>query len=485
MDLKNKRAVIYARYSSSNQHEESIEGQVRICKAEADRDGCIVVDIYADRALTGTNDKRPEFLKMINDSYKHKFDVVYLYKTDRFARNRYDSVFYKKKLKDNNIQIRYAQEAIPNTPEGIILEATLEGFAEYFSTNLSINVQRGKYEAATKGIFQGSRPPLGYKLNKGHLEVDEDTAPLVKRIFSMYDNGTNIIEIVSTLFQENIKNQFDKNFNRQTIKRMLVNEIYIGTMVSGKFARKEKEIIKVENAAPALIDKAMFNRVQKRLELKKTRPRFDTGKNKHPLSTKLQCGSCGRTITLKQQGDKYKYLVCIGRTSKMCDKKRLNYFVLIEKLMYLIKTEILSEKGIKNIAALAAKQQTPSAEDFERDSIKIELDKTQKAIDNIMKAIEAGIFTPTTANRLKELEAKHITLQNKLNEKTDSDSPENLTSEQIEFFLYSYVIKLGTIPDYDDSLLKTFIEKVVIFDDYAEVTLNIFDNTSIVKVISL
>lgn len=482
--MNNLRAVIYARYSSSNQHEESIEGQVRECRAAAERDGCFIVNIYADRALTGTNDKRPEFLKMINDSAKNKFDVVYIYKTDRFARNRYDSAIYKKKLHSNNVQIRYAKEIIPDTPEGVILESTLEGFAEYFSKNLAVNVQRGKVESAMKGVFQGSRPPLGYIKKNGFLEINTETEPLVKRIFSMYVNGTNIIEIVSILYKENIKTPLNKNFTRLNIKRILTNEVYTGTLISGKFARAEREIIRTENAVPIIIDKETFNFVQEKLAMKKQRPRFGTGKVQYPLSQKIKCGLCGRTIVLKQHSnEKYKYLVCSGRVNKMCDKTRLNYHTLTDKILHIIKNEILSEDGIKSIAELTAKQQEPQV-DYEYDVIKTELEKTQKSIQNIMSAIEAGIFTPTTASRLKELEEKQNVLSNKLAEKKEVKT-EKLSAEQIEFFLYKYVTDLESIPNYDDTVLKTFVSSVVVFDDYAEVVLNVFNTTYIEKRIEL
>ena len=142
------RAVIYARYSSSGQREESIEGQLRECYDFAKKHGIIVIGEYIDKAMTGRVDQRPDFQRMIRDSEKGRFNCVLMWKMDRFARNRYDSAMYKYKLKKNGVRIFYAKETIPEGPEGIILESVMEGYAEYYSENLSQNVKRGYYDSA-------------------------------------------------------------------------------------------------------------------------------------------------------------------------------------------------------------------------------------------------------------------------------------------------------------------------------------------------
>ena len=130
------KAVIYARYSSDNQREESIEGQLRECVAFAERSGFTVLQHYIDRAYSAKTDNRPEFQRMINDSQKKLFDVVIVWKLDRFARNRYDSARYKNQLKKNGIKVLSATESISEGSEGIILESVLEGIAEDYYAEL-------------------------------------------------------------------------------------------------------------------------------------------------------------------------------------------------------------------------------------------------------------------------------------------------------------------------------------------------------------
>lgn len=146
-----KTAVIYARYSSDRQTEQSIEGQVRVCNDYAERNDILIVNSYIDRATTGTNDNRTEFQRMLRDSNNHSWDYVLVYKLDRFSRNKYEMAMHKKTLKDNGVKLISCMENIPDTPEGIILESLLEGMAEYYSAELSQKVKRGMNESRQKG----------------------------------------------------------------------------------------------------------------------------------------------------------------------------------------------------------------------------------------------------------------------------------------------------------------------------------------------
>ena len=183
------RVVIYARYSCSNQTEESIEGQLADCERFAKQCGFQIVDTYIDRALTATTDRRPQFQQMIKDSEKGVFDVIIVWKLDRFARNRYDSAIYKQRLRANGVRVMSAMENIDDSPEGALMESVLEGFAEYFSRDLSQKVQRGMRETAKKHKITGLIP-YGYKKSsEGTYIPDENTATAIIKIFEMYANG--------------------------------------------------------------------------------------------------------------------------------------------------------------------------------------------------------------------------------------------------------------------------------------------------------
>lgn len=150
-------AVIYARYSCDNQTEQSIEGQLRVCEEYAQRNNILILNTYIDRAMTGTNDNRPDFQKMIKDSNRREWNYVIVYKLDRFSRNKYESTIHKRTLKSNGIKVLSAMENIPDTPEGIILESLLEGMNQYFSAELAQKVSRGARKHGAKGIFKAVR----------------------------------------------------------------------------------------------------------------------------------------------------------------------------------------------------------------------------------------------------------------------------------------------------------------------------------------
>ena len=154
---------------------------------------------YIDRALTGTKDSRPDFQRMIADAANEQFEMVIVWKLDRFARNRYDSAVYKAKLKKHGVRVVSVMERITDSPEGIILEGLLESMAEYYSANLSENTKRGKRETALKGHWNGGHPPFGYRLQDHKLVADEKTAPTVKYIFEQYAAGVSKQDLIAEL----------------------------------------------------------------------------------------------------------------------------------------------------------------------------------------------------------------------------------------------------------------------------------------------
>ena len=155
-------SFIYARYSSDGQTENSIEGQIRECRDYAEKNGITVLGSYIDRAYSAKTDARPQFQKMIKDSSKKLFDVIIVWKLDRFARNRYDSAHYKAVLRKNGVKVLSATEPISEDSTGILLESLLEGYAEFFSAELSEKVKRGMTENALKCKWNGGGIPVGY-----------------------------------------------------------------------------------------------------------------------------------------------------------------------------------------------------------------------------------------------------------------------------------------------------------------------------------
>ena len=277
-------AVIYARYSSHSQTEQSIEGQLRDAYEFAKREGYTVVGEYIDRAQSGTKDTRRDFQRMIADAPKKQFQTVIVWKLDRFARNRYDSAIYKAKLKKYGVRVVSVMERIQDNPEGIILEGMLESMAEYYSANLAVNIKRGQRESVAKGRFCGGAIPYGYKSVDGHLIEDEKTAPIIREVFSRYASGDSMKDIIDDLNKRGVKSSSGGELTYTTFSRALLNRAYIGEYsYNGE----------VVPCADALIDVDTFAKVQEKVAARRRAPAAGKAKVEYLLQGKCFCGHCG------------------------------------------------------------------------------------------------------------------------------------------------------------------------------------------------
>ena len=267
------RAAAYARYSSDNQREESIDAQLRAIREYCDRNGIRLVKIYTDEARSATTDDRPGFLQMIQDSALGLFDAVIVHKLDRFSRDRYDSAFYKRQLKKNGVRLISVLEPLDDSPESVILESVLEGMAEYYSRNLAREVMKGMRETALQCKHTGGKPPLGYNVAPdGTYVINEQEAKAVRMIFEMYAAGKGYSEIINKLNQEGYKTQTGRPFGKNSIHDILKNEKYRGVYIFNRTERKingkrnhhksksEDEIIRIEGGMPRIIDDETWER---------------------------------------------------------------------------------------------------------------------------------------------------------------------------------------------------------------------------------
>ena len=259
------KAVIYARYSTEGQREESIEGQLRECTQYCDKNGITIVRHYIDRAFSAKTDNRPEFLQMIKDSAKGLFDMVIVWKLDRFSRNRYDSAHYKATLKRNGVKVVSATENIAEGPEGIILESLLEGMAEYYSAELAVKVIRGHTENALKCKYNGGTPTYGYRIDEDkHYQLNPETAPVVLEVFQMYDSGVTMQQICDYLNEKGVKSVRGKNVDLNFVRGILHNPRYKGDYVY-------RDIV-IPDGIPQIVSRELYDSVQNILEASKKAP---------------------------------------------------------------------------------------------------------------------------------------------------------------------------------------------------------------------
>ena len=469
-----KKTVIYARYSSSSQNEQSIEGQLRVCKEYAARNDLVIVGEYLDRAISGRTDDRPEFQRMMKDSSRKIFDAVLIYKTDRFARNKYDSAIHKSKLRDLGIELHYAAESIPDGPEGIILESLMEGLAEYYSAELSQKIKRGNRESALKGKIMGNHVPLGYKRTSDRkYAIDETNAEAVRIIFDLYVQRQAVSDISKHLNDRGFRTSYGRPFTKNSIPRIIANEKYVGIY-------KYQDII-VEDAIPPIITAEVFKAAQQETQRRSKTRQTKSSRADYALSGKLFCGHCGSKMTgACGTGKKntYHYYVCPkARFKNGCKKTPVakNY---IEELVVAETVEhILKPETIKHISKACYDISLREADkNDDKDALyRRRLNENQKAINNILKAIESGISTHTLPERLSELENERSVIQAEKALAKESALP--LSQEHIEFMLLQYTRGGCSNDEYKKNIIKSFVLRVNVFDNKLEVYYNISEHS--------
>ena len=455
-----KTAVIYARYSSDSQTEQSIEGQLRVCEEFAQRNDLVILNTYIDRAMTGTNDNRPDFQKMIKDSANKEWQYVIVYKLDRFSRNKYETAKNKKTLKDNGVKLLSAMENIPDTPEGIILESLLEGMAEYYSVELAQKVKRGMHETRIKGNYQGGGLPFGYKIEGRKIVIDDTNANIVRYIFKQYAMGKFVRNIIEELNQKGIYKN-GKPFAVNTIYGILKNERY-----TGKYT-KDNEVY--TNMFPRIIDDETFAKVKARSSVNHYGKR--SVQTVYLLRNKLICGYCGKPISAEsgttRNGKKINYYKCSGikKYRNGCIKETVRQEILEEYVLNILLNEFAKPKiQDQMVKILMDLQNTPKTNSNLNMLIKTKK-QTETTLNNIMSAVEQGVVNKTTNNRMKQLEQQIEDLERQILVER-SKTTIKISEEDIRKF---YIEALKQEPLL---LIDTLIKQIKLYNDKIQITFN-------------
>ena len=466
--------VIYARYSSHNQQETSIEGQLKVCHEFCERNNYTVIHEYIDRAISGTTDNRPDFLRMIRDSSKNEFDYIVVYQLDRFARNRYDSAIYKNKLKKYNVRVLSVRENINDDASGILMESVLEGMAEYYSVELSQKVKRGMEINAEKCLCTGGNRTLGYTIDENkQFQINPNTAPIIKLIFEMYANGSTIPEITTHLNVLGYKTVNSKPFGRNSIRNILHNKRYIGT-----YTYKDMEI---PDGIPRIISDELFNQVQAILKKNKKSPARARATERYLLTTKLFCGYCKEMMVgfsgTGHLGKVYRYYECKGSKNKKCDKKRVGK-EYIEDIVTEVCRGLLTTANINRIALEISKIAKHETETHTIKQLKKLFEDYHKKRENLINAVaecENSSLRQTFYLKILEIESQIETLEIEITKEEKKQFI--LTEPQIKSFLFS--LKQGKIDDirYRQVLIDTFVNRIYLYDDRLSIVFNTGDET--------
>lgn len=466
------KAVIYARYSSDNQREESIEGQLRECTAYCKKNDITILRTYIDRAMSAKTDHRPDFQRMIKDSAKGLFDVIIVWKLDRFARNRYDSAHYKAQLRKYGVKVLSATENISEGPEGIILESMLEGMAEYYSAELSEKVIRGHTENALKCKYNGGTPTFGFVIDKDkQYQIDPHTAPVVLESFARYADGATMKEVMQYLVESGFTTVRGRKIDLNFIARLLKNRKYIG-----EYSYRH---IVTPGGIPAIVPQDLFDRVQRRLEANRKAPARHKAEDDYLLTTKLFCGTCGAMMvgesgTSASKGRKYHYYRCVNtKKNKTCTAKHksVRKLPLENAVVSATMAKVMDDNFVEYIADAVMDLQ--GRESSELPALRQQLAETERGIENMLNAIQMGIINQSTKQRLDELEERKKEIE--LHIIQEEIKKPMLSREDVTFWIYRFrkldVSKL----EERRRLIDSFVNSVTIFDDYILIAFNYKD----------
>ncbi|HWQ98891.1 MAG TPA: recombinase family protein [Clostridia bacterium] len=404
------KAAAYARYSSDNQREESIDAQLRAIRAFADRYGYDLVSIYSDEALSGKTDERAQFRAMLSDASKGAFGVVIVHEFSRFARNARDSRVYKTELKQYGIRVVSVLEPLDDSPTGRFMEVVIEGKDQMYSEHLAIETMKGLKENAYNCKFTGGRPPLGYDVVDLKYVINEREALLVRQIFAMYATGHSYEYILKQLVGQRTKG--GSAFGKNSLNSLLTNERYVGTFTfnvrsygAGKKRNPDSEIIRVEDGMPAIIDTETWRLVQARVKANKHNA-ANRAKHSYLLSGKLVCGGCGAPyVGITSRGGRaskiYAYYLC----GKRCGNKGISKESLEQEVVNSIYDEFFCD--LNAAADLLYSQQNAGTET----EAKKRLQQTRREIENIVDAIAKGAYHERLTERLNGLREEEQQLQ--------------------------------------------------------------------------
>lgn len=448
-----RNAVIYARYSSSGQRDESIEGQLRDCHAFAAAEGLTVIEEYCDPAMTGRNDDRPRFQQMIKDAEKKLFQYVIVWKLDRFSRNRYDAAMYKNKLKNCGVKLLYAKEPIPDDPTGILMESLMEGMAEYYSANLSQNVKRGNYDSVLKGSALGHQC-YGYDIGEDHCyHINATEAEIVRRVFREYAGGKPAREIIDDLTADGIRTRKGGKLTHNFVARLIGNEKYKGVYRYYEITAPIERIVSDDLWEEANIIMARHQHAP-------------AAKADFLLSGRIICGECGQNFIgmsgKGHQGGTYYYYACSGRRKeKSCDMPHYGKEEIESRVIEAVRRVLDNDEWIDQVAEDCVRLQD-NDKNPELDALIARRRTAETALNNLIAAVEI-LQDPAIIQRIAERRAEIADLDSAILREKKLDL--KISGDQVKLFLRSFAAGDVTDPEYCRRLINTFVNKIFVYKD--------------------
>ena len=477
--------ALYARYSSDNQRVESIVAQLRACREYCQRYGYTIIKEYADEAMTGTNDRRPQFQQMLRDAEAGMFEMVIAHKVDRIGRNEFDYYTNRHKLESFGVQLAFAAQGFDvSTPEGGLMNNMLVGLAAYYSRNLSKEVKKGQRENVLQGKATGGKPLFGYRYTPDkHYEIVEHEAEAVRMLFRMYIEGYGYLQIAHELNSRGFRTRLGNPFGKNSLHDLLINRRYIGTAILGKntmtaSGRRNNhrpdhdKMLVVEDVCPAIVRKEIFMEAQEKMKQRKNRKGANSAKHDYLLSGLIMCEHCGQAMTgstsSKKGGPEYRYYRCPKKTrlgTHVCPNRSVPADQLEKLVIGQIQELFLDPDTLDELMDKVEVNYRQMLEKVETEikDIKKDLLEVDKQIDKFYDFVcDGGDVDERAKERYRKLKEKYENLSAKLEEK-EASRPANISKETIRKYIERYRREMdtGKAPNLKGTI-AAFVEKITV-----------------------
>lgn len=468
--------AVYARYSSHAQNDASIEQQVAECKAYASSHDLKITEVYADRAISGRSDRRPEFQKMIRHAESGRFQIVLTYKSNRIARNMLDALRYEERLEKAGVKVIYCKENFGDNAAGRLAIRMMMSLNEFYSENMAEDIRRGLIDGAKQSKVMGCIP-LGYKKGEdGCFAIDEPKAEIVREIFRRVAENETLASIADDLNARGIQTQYKKPWGKNSFSTLLSNERYIGVY---KFAE-----VRIDGGMPAIIDRALFEEVQEKVRRRKEVAGRRRDFAEYLLTGKLFCAKCGAPMVgisgTSKSGNLHYYYICkTKREQHACNKLNVRKEAVEREIALQLKNTILQPNVMEWMINNVLRFQDEARKQSDLAAYQNRLVDVKRSLDNLVKAVEAGVFSQSTKARLDELEAEQRELHGMI--AMEQAKIKTVTREQIEYYLESFRDGDVDDPAYQKRLFKAFLVKAFLDDDKFRIVYNYADDLDTIE----
>ena len=479
--------ALYARYSSDNQRAESIVAQLRACREYCKKYGYTIIKEYADEAMTGTNDRRPQFQQMLRDAEAGMFEMVIAHKVDRIGRNEFDYYSNRHRLEACGVQVAFAAQGFDaSTPEGGLMNNMLVGLAAYYSRNLSKEVKKGLRENVLQGKSTGGKPLFGYRYTADkRYEIVAHEAAAVRLLFDMYIQGYGYLQIANKLNGMGFRTRLGNPFGKNSLHDLLINRRYIGTAILGKNTKTPsgrrnnhrpdpENMLIVENVCPPIVEREIFMEAQEKMQQRKNHRGANSAKHDYLLSGLIMCEHCGQAMTgttsSKKNGLEHRYYRCPKKTrlgTHVCPNRSVSADQLEQLVIRQIQELFLDPDTLDELMDKVEVNYRQMLEKLEAEiaGLKKQMADTDKQIDKFYDFVcDGGDVDERAKEHYRQLKEKYKKLSTKLEEK-EASRPANISKETIRKYIERYRREMdtGKAPNLKGTI-AAFVDKITVSD---------------------